>query len=71
MEMKTFSLFTSISVVITLTIVALSILGILLTGYYSGIIMSFVIAVIPIASKLYATRIISKSNNSERNYYTY
>jgi hypothetical protein len=70
METKTFSVVTSISMVLILTIAALSIIGVAVTGLYPGIIVLFLVALIPIASKLYAKKIISKSNDFRRNYYT-
>jgi len=70
METKTFSVVTSISMALTLTAAALSIIGITITGLYPGIIVLFLVALIPIASKFYAKKIISKSYDSQKNYYT-
>jgi hypothetical protein len=70
MEMKTFSVVTSISMVLTLTVAALSIIGVVITGFYPGIIVLLLVTLIPIASKFYAKKIISKSNDFQRNYYT-
>ena len=70
MESKTFSVVTSISMVLTLTVAVLSIIGIAITGLYPGIIVLLLVALIPIASKFYAKTIISKSNDFRRNYYT-
>jgi hypothetical protein len=70
MEMNTFRVVTSISLVFTLTVAALSIIGIAITGLYPGIIVLLLAALIPIASKLYTKKIIGKSNNFQRNYYT-
>ena len=70
METKTFSVVTSISMVLTVTAAALSIIGIVITGLYPGIIVLFFVALISIASKFYAKKIISKSNVFQRNYYT-
>lgn len=70
METKTFSIVTSISMVLTVTAAALSIIGIVITGLYLGIIVLFFVALISIASKFYAKKIISKSNVFQRNYYT-
>ena len=68
--MKIFSVVASISMVVTLTVAALSIIGVAITGLYPGIIVLFLVALIPIASKFYAKKIISKSNDFQRNYYT-
>ncbi len=70
METKTFSVVTSISRVLTLTVAALSIIGVAITGLYPGIFVLFLVALIPIASKFYAKKIISKSNDFQRNYFT-
>jgi len=70
METKTFSVVTSISMVLTLTVAALSIIGIAITGLYPGIIVLLLVALIPVASKFYAKKVIIKSNDFQRNYYT-
>src|SRR5664279_1620469 len=70
METKTFSVVTSISMVLALTVAVLSIIGVAITGLYPGIIVLLLVALIPIASKFYAKKIISKSNDFQRNYYT-
>ena len=68
--MKIFSVVASISMVLTLTVAALSIIGVAITGLYPGIIVLFLVALIPIASKFYAKKIISKSNDFQRHYFT-
>ena len=70
METKTFKVVTSISMVLSLTAATLSIIGVAITGFYPGIIVLLLVALIPIASKVYAKKIISKSNDFQRNYYT-
>ncbi|MCW3092334.1 MAG: hypothetical protein JWP81_3403 [Ferruginibacter sp.] len=70
METKTFSVITSTSMILSLTIAALSIIGVAFTGFYPGIIVLLLVALIPVASKFYAKKIISKSNAFQRNYYT-
>jgi hypothetical protein len=70
METKTFSVVTSISMVLTLAAAALSIVGIAITGLYPAIVVLLLVALIPIASKFYSKKIISKSNDFQRNYYT-
>ena len=70
METKTFSVVTSISMILTLTVAVLSIIGITITGLYPGIIVLLLVALIPITSKFYAKKIISKPNGFRRNYYT-
>ena len=68
--MKTFNLVTSISMVLTLTVAVLSIIGIAITGFYPGIIVLSLLALVPIASKYYNKTRIRKSNGIQRNYYT-
>ena len=70
METKTFSVVTSISMVLALTAAVLSIIGVTITGLYPGIFVLLLVALIPIASKVYAKKIINKSNDFQRNYYT-
>jgi hypothetical protein len=70
MGAKPFSVVTSISMVLALTVAVLSIIGVAVTGLYPGIIVLFLVALIPIGSKFYAKKIISKSNDFKRNYYT-
>ena len=70
MQTKTFGVVTSISMVLTLTVAILSIIGIAITGLYPGITVLLIVALIPIASRFYAKKIIGKSNNFQRNYYT-
>lgn len=70
MGTKIFRIVTSISMVLTLTVAALSIIGITITGLYPGIIVLLLVTLIPIASKVYTRKIISKSDDFNRNYYT-
>src|SRR5258705_13991485 len=70
MQMKAFSVVTSISMILALTVAALSIIGVAITGLYPGIIVLLLVALIPIASKFYAKKIISKSYDFQRNYYS-
>ena len=70
MGTKAFSVVNSIAMVLTLTAAVLSILGIAVTGFYPGIIVLLLVALIPIASKFYAKRITGRSNDLQRNYFT-
>ena len=67
---KTFRVVIFISMIITLAVAAMSIIGIAITGFYPGIIVLSLVTLIPIASKFYAKKIISRSNDFQRNYYT-
>jgi 4-hydroxybenzoate polyprenyltransferase len=69
METKTFSVVTSISMLFIPTAAILSIIGVAITGFYPGIIVLVLVALIPIASRFYAKKISSKSNDFQRNYY--
>jgi hypothetical protein len=69
METKTFSVVTSISMVFILTVAALSIIGVTITGFYPGMIVLLLVALIPVGSKFYANKISSKSNGFQRKYY--
>jgi len=70
METKTFSVVTSIGMALTLTAAILSIIGIAITGFYPGIIVLCLVALIPIATKFYAKKMIGKSNAFQSYYYT-
>jgi predicted permease len=68
--MKTFSVVSSISMILTLTVALLSIVGIAITGLYPGIIVLWLLALVPIASRLYVTKRIRNSNDNHAKYYT-
>ena len=70
MKTKIFSVVTSMSMVLNLTVAVLGIIGVTITGLYPGIIVLLLVALIPITSKFYAKKIIRKSNDFQRNYYT-
>lgn len=69
METKTFSVVSSMSMVLTLTVAVLSLIRVAITGLYFGIIVLLLVAPIPIASRLYAKKIIAKSTDFQRNYF--
>lgn len=70
MGTKTFNVITSISLVLTFAAAVLSIAGIAITGLYPGIIVLLLVAMVPITSRFYAKKIVSKSDDFQRNYYT-
>ena len=70
METKTFSVVTTVSLVLAVTAATLSIIGIAITGLYPGIVVLFFVALIPIASKFYGKKIMSRPNDFQRKYYT-
>ncbi len=67
--MKIFRLATSVSMILIITIAALSVIGITITGLYPGIIVLSLVTLIPIASKFYEKKIIIKSIAFQRKYY--
>ena len=69
MGTKTFSVVSSIAMILTLTVATASIIGVTITGFYPGIIVLLLLALIPIASNFYARIIINKSNVIQRNYF--
>jgi Na+-driven multidrug efflux pump len=70
METKTFSIVTTFSMIFTLTAVSLGIVAFAISGFYPGIIVLFLVALIPLASKFYAKKISANSHDSHRNYFT-
>lgn len=70
METKSFTIVTSIAMVLAVTAALLSIIGIAITGFYPGIIVLSLIALIPIASKFYAKKLANKSNDFQPGYFT-
>lgn len=70
METRTFRFVTTLAMVLTLTVAALSLIGIAITGLYPGIIVLFFMALISMASKFYAKKIVAKSNRFQKNYFT-
>jgi uncharacterized membrane protein len=68
--MKTFSVVSSISMVLTLTVAVLSIIGLAFTGFYQGIVVLCLLALIPMASKWYATKNSTNLNSIKRDHYT-
>ena len=70
MKTRTFSIVTSIAMVFAIVAVVFSSIGFAMTSLYPGIVVIFLIALIPIGSKFYAKRISTKSNDFQRNYFT-
>jgi len=56
--------------ILNLIALILGCIGIVATGFYPGIIVLLLLALIPIASKIYAKIIISKSVSFRKNIYT-
>ena len=70
MKNKTFNIITSISLALNLTAAALSIIGISITGFYPGIVVLILLTLVPIASKLYAKKILSNPDDKRKNNFT-
>jgi hypothetical protein len=66
---KIFRVVTAISTILILTVAAMSVIGVAVTGFYPGIIVLLLVALIPIASNFHSKKIIRKSNVFQRNYY--
>jgi hypothetical protein len=66
---KLFRTITLISRVITIAIAAISVVGIVITGFYPGIIVLILVTLIPVLSGFYSKRIIGKSIAFQRNYF--
>ena len=69
MEAKTFRAVTVVAMVLALTAAVLSIIGIAVTGLYPGIVVLLLLALIPVASRVYAKKITGRSNNFQVSYY--
>ena len=69
METPTFRIVTTIDMGLTLTVAALSLIGITLTGLYPGIIVLCLLPLVPIASRYFAKQRGSKADGpQQRNY---
>ena len=66
---KIFRVVTLISMILTLTIAAASVIGLAITGFYPGIMVLLLLTLIPIASNIYAKKIIGRSDVFQSNYY--
>ncbi|SKA45490.1 hypothetical protein SAMN04488128_10712 [Chitinophaga eiseniae] len=62
METRTFSVVTALSMVFTITAAVLSVAGIAITGFYPAIAVFLALALIPMASRLYAKKMKGKYN---------
>lgn len=70
MKSKSFSIVTSISIVLAVTATILSLIGITITGFYPGIIVLLLVTLIAVASKFYDKKISNQSQDFQKNYYT-
>ena len=55
---------------LTFTVAALSIIGISITGFYPAIVVLILLTLVPIASKLYAKKILSNPGDKRKNNFT-
>jgi hypothetical protein len=70
METKTLSVITKISMTLTFTAAALSIIGVAITGFYPGIIVLSLLVLIPVGSRFYTKKAIRESSAFEGKYFT-
>ncbi len=70
MKIKAFKVVTSLSMVLAAIAVIVGVAGISAVGFYPGIIVLVLVALIPVTSKYYAKKIGGKSMKFQRNYYT-
>lgn len=70
MKTKLFTRVTSLSIAVTFVALLLGLMGAAMTSFYPGLPVLIFLALIAIASRFYAKRISSKSNDFQRNYYT-
>lgn len=70
MKTKTFSVVTTLSMIVAFTAAALSMVGSTITGFYPGMIVLLFLALIPFALRLYAKQISGRSHTYRKNYYT-
>lgn len=69
MRTKIFSIITSISMVLSIIAFVFGIIGVVITGLYPAIFILFLIILIPILSKFYAKKNVSKPNEFQKKYY--
>ena len=70
MEPKTFSIVTTAAIVFMLAAAVLNIINVVIAGLYPGNIVLLVVAMIPVASRLYAKKSIGKSPDFLKSYFT-
>lgn len=70
MGTKTFSLVSSISMILSFSTAILSVIGMVITGFYPGILVLVLLAIISISSKWYAIKISGRPPHFQRRYYT-
>lgn len=70
MVLKSLNMITSISLVLTIVVTVLSFIGIVITGFYPGMMVLLLITLIPIGSKYYIHKIHVKQNDLQSNYFT-
>lgn len=68
MQTKAFNIVTALSLVLTLTAAALSLIGIVITGFYNGIVVLCLLVLIPLVSRHYARKSAGRSPGFQRNY---
>lgn len=70
MKTKTFSVVTTIALVLTVLVTTLSVIGIPITGVYPGIFVFIMLTLIATGSKFFAKRLSKTSIVFKRRYFT-
>lgn len=69
MEKKLFTVVSTISMIFLITAAVFSAIGTAFTGFYPGVAVLALLALIPVLSRLYSKKISAGSDNFQRNYY--
>lgn len=70
MKTKTFSVVTSIALVLTVLVTTLSVIGITIAGVYPGIFVFIILALIATGSKFFSKRLSKTASVFKRRYFT-
>lgn len=70
MTTKTFNVISTISMALSSTVAVLGLVGIVITGIYPGVIVLVLLALIPITSRFYVKKTLSKSNDFQKKKFT-
>lgn len=69
MEKKLFTVVSTISMIFLIMAAVFSAIGTAFTGFYPGVAVLALLALIPVLSRLYSKKISAGSDNFQRNYY--
>ncbi|OWK73050.1 hypothetical protein CBW16_12485 [Flavobacteriaceae bacterium JJC] len=71
MEKKLFTVVSTISMIFLIMAAVFSAIGTAFTGFYPGVAVLALLALIPVLSRLYSKKISAGSGNFQRNYYLF